>query len=470
MEYMETIDQILLAEYLFRARPETVYEWFKSLPKRSPDNSRPISGLDYEKIEAKLLGRKDEIVDLALAAWGRNANTTGVLYKRWCTPSVVAEWPPKPSTYPHAILAALLANENANILIPGRYCGSSVEFKDELNWIFEEGDDGGLFYLAHKNIALGLSLLLSCVEKIGPYARIDDNLWLQAIAILGRNKALHRQPNGSDDYDMYYNDTHRLLKKVAEVSPKTLRGAEVIGRLFAEDFQIEESRDSYGGEKLDNAIDVWNVEIPDADKHSWLEYSNEIDALAPAERVQFHLLRHYRSYWDLDPDDPIRVNRLAAYALNPVNGGKRWKLGSNPDNDSKGKGLDKDSFQRYAERDGAAFMYANSFNEDIWGNDAIAEVLGWLSLRKASYEYPYPDEMTAIYLNREEAKKRADVKRAEEPNSFEQQVQDSLVKVSEELTETRLYLITNINDLGNGVVIGVILVVILLLLLLIFKH
>jgi hypothetical protein len=484
MEYMETIDQILFAEYLFRASPETVYEWFKSLPKRSPDDICDSDDYDdYKKIESKLLGRKDEIVDLALAAWGRNANTTDALYERWCTSSVVPEWPPKPSTYPHTILAALLANENANILLPSRgFNGRPVKFKDELNWIFENGDDGGLFYLAHKNIALGLSLLQSCVEKKGPYARVSDSLWLGAIVILANNKALHRLKSKYTAHDGIYSDTHRLLIKAAEVSPKTLTGADVIGRLFAEHFQIEESQDVCGGKELDHAINAWNVEISDAAKSnhgfsSWLEYSNEIDAMAPAERVQFHLLRHYRSYLDLDPDDPIRVNRLAAYALNRVNGGQRWNLGSNPDNRHTGKGLDKDSFQRYAERDGAAFMYANSFNEDIWGDDAIAELLRGSSWRKASYEYPYPDKKTAIYLNRAKAKKRADVNQTEESkeydmesHSFEQQVHASIAKVSEELTETRKFLINDINALGNRVFTGVILVVVLLMLLFIFKH
>ncbi len=477
MEYMETIDQILLAEYLFRARPETVYEWFKSLPKRSPDDYSITSDSDYEKIESKLLERKDEIVDLALAAWGRNANTTGVLYKRWCTPSVIPEWPPKPSTYPHAMLAALLANDNANILLPNRgYCGSPVEFKNELNWIFEDGEgDGGLFYLVHNNIALGLSLLQSCVEKKGPYARISDSRWLHAIATLAKNKALHRLKK-STSYDGFYSDTHDLLIKAAKVSPKTLIGASVIGRLFAEDFYSDETQDASGGEELGDAVNAWNVELPDADKHSWLEYSNEIDALAPAERVQFHLLRHYRFSLDLDPDDPVRVNRLAAYALNSVNGGQPWNLEPIIDN-CKGKGLDNDSFQRYAEHDGAAFMYANSFNENIWSNDAIAEMLIGSLWHKANYEYPYPEKNTAIYLNREEAKKRANVKQAEEskeyymkPNYFEQQMQTSIAKVSEELGETRQDFITYINALGNWVVTGGILVIVLLLLLFIFKH
>ena len=123
---MDTKDEILTEAFLLRASPETVYEWLKAWPQRATEFLF-FWGNDIPKeLELQLLGRKNEIVDLGLAAWATHDETFSILYQRWCARSVVAEWPPKRSTYSYAVLASLLANVNITFLFGSQGSGPSV--------------------------------------------------------------------------------------------------------------------------------------------------------------------------------------------------------------------------------------------------------------------------------------------------------------------------------------------------------
>jgi hypothetical protein len=172
---METIDEIRTAEYLLRASPETVYEWFKAWPQRTPETTFFGGRYVPKDIEQKLLARKNEIVDLALAAWGTQSATIDSLYQRWCARSVVTDWPPQPSTYSYAVLASIFANVNTVFVLPSHSSSSTGIPTEDFDWLLEHSDFQGLFRLMHANIALGLGLLKLCAAKSGAYGRIDDN-------------------------------------------------------------------------------------------------------------------------------------------------------------------------------------------------------------------------------------------------------------------------------------------------------
>lgn len=169
---MDIKEAILSEAFLLRASPETVYEWLKAWPQRTPEFS--FWGNDIPKeIEFHLLGRRNEIVDLSLAAWGTQAETLAILYQRWCARSAVAAWPPQPSTFPYAVLAAILANVNAAGVIfdlvhmdfawltesdkdnsLSRDLGSEPLKgipKEDFDWLIEHGDDN-LLSIMHSNI------------------------------------------------------------------------------------------------------------------------------------------------------------------------------------------------------------------------------------------------------------------------------------------------------------------------------
>lgn len=464
---MEKIEEIRIAEYLLRASPETVYEWLKAWPQRTTEFSFYFGNRIPEEIEQKLLVRNNEIVDLALSSWGTNDQTIETLYQRWCARSVVTDWPPKPSTYPYALIAAILANVNT-LGIP----------TEDFDWLIEHGDDD-LFRLMHYNIGLGFRLLRQCAEKDGAYGRIDDNRWLFALAALGYNKGLHRvNTTDNDGPDLNHSDIHKAFVQAATISPKTSSAASVLGQLFINLPSAATDGAYVRNEALAAAVQAWNVEIIDDEKseYSSLKTYHEYDALTPSERVQFHLLRHYCLYLDLDPDDPVRVRRLAAYSINPVNGGKGWGTGyQNELQKHTGKGLDIESFQRYSERDGPAFMYANSFNGNIWGNKEVSKFNQYrvdpeTRLMVEPARFPYPEDRLWIYFNQEKCIADAAAKEllkandsSEKSDSMEAETLTNIGKVREELLQYHRILEVQIGNLKKWLIWGGVIVVVLLL-------
>ncbi len=462
-EIMEPIDTIRTAEYLFKASPETVYEWFKVWPKRTPGTGFFFGNDVPEEIEQKLLTRNDEIVDLSLASWGTQRNTISTLYQRHCSRSVVIDWPPRPSTYPYAILAAVLANVNLELFFRSQKLESTGIPAEDFEWLIEHSDKQGFFGLMHRNIGLGIGLLHRCTAKEGAYGRIDDDRWLTAVAMLGSNEALH-VPN-RDDHDgpdLQHYDIHESFVKASTISPKTITAAAVFGRLF--DYLPTAATDgAYVDTKLlIAAVLAWNVEIPEIED-GILSTDRLFDALSPSERVQFHLLRHYGSISDLDPDDPIRVCRLAAYSKNPVNGGKSLSTKGH------GKGLNIESYERYAERDGPAFMYANSYNAHIWCDKVASKPFNW---GETTYKYQLPDDGRGVIWNREKCVEDAAKKSHEDDAENSAGPEDDLKsktfiaveKLQKDATETHRLLSAQIGSLKKWLIWGGIIVVGVLLL------
>lgn len=396
---MDTKEAILTEAFLLRASPETVYEWLKAWPQRTTE-FRPFGGNDIPKdIELQLLSRKNEIVDLGLAAWGTQNEPLAILYQRWCARSVAVQWPPQPSTFPYAVLAAILANVNAAGVIFGRahidiswltesdknnspspdLSANSLNGmpSEDFDWVIEHGDDR-LLSIMHSNIGPAIGLLKKCAARSDAYQRIDDRRWLTILAILGRNKRLQVPAKEYDDApDLDHWDVHKAFIEAVTISPKTSEASDIFWGIFI-DLPTTATEKAYVKDEVINAaVSAWNVEIASDDQHSFLRLSKS-DALNPSERVQFHLLRHYCSWINLAADDPIRVRRLAAYAKNPVSGEH---------------GLDISSFQKYSDRDGPAFVYATSLNSHIWRNKAASDAM-------VTGNFPEPEETDDIYRNR----------------------------------------------------------------------
>lgn len=450
---MNQIEEIQSAEYLFRVSPETVYEWLKAWRQRTLEFCFVFGNQIPIEIERKLLTRNNEIIDLALAGWGTNSETISAIYQKWCSRSAVTDWPPQPSTFSYAVLASILTNVNVatvSTLLP-----TSIP-ADDLDWLIEHANDD-LFRKMHYNIVLGFRLLKRCSEKDGIYGRIDDDRWLFALGALGYNEGLHRiNESNSDGADISHYAIHEAFVQAATISPKNGFAAATVGRLFAELPSAATDGACVSDKELAAAVQAWNVEIIDDEESGWshLKIYHELDALTPSERVQFHLLRHYRSYFSLDPDDPVRVYRLAAYSKNPVNGGEGWGK------KCTGKGLDIENFQRYAELDGPAFMYANSFNEYIWGDKEVSKFIK---------NFPCPKDEDLIRFNRkkcidEVAKKLlAENDSSKESDSMEAKILTSIGEVRQELAQAQSFLNAQIGNLKKWLIWGGIIVAALVL-------
>jgi len=395
---MNEIAELRRAQFLYRANPDVVYQWYESLP-------RQVDAFDAFKrnrisvdLEQQLLDRKSEVIDLALASWGANSEITAALYQRWCSPAVTKNWPPQPNTFSYAILAGLLSNTNAPI---APWWMNSIPVED-FETLIAQSDLWGLFEYMHTNPALGIGLLRACANKEGAYARIDEDRWLNAFARLGRNKALHRI--NSDDYDgpdLAHYDIHKLIVLAAKNCPKTSSGAYVLAE-FLKSLPSSSSKGSFVNEdELAASVAAWDLDVPYEDEQNpffSLRDLHKEDGMAPGERIQFHLLRHYKLYLDLSPEDSNRANRLAAYAKSVVNGGEGWGNGYQGQlKKHKGHGLDIEQYGAYALKDEAAFMYATSFNEHIWSTDEAAKPLRGIG---GSNHFQYPEAQMEIFANR----------------------------------------------------------------------
>lgn len=473
---MKEIDEIRTAEYLKRASPETVYEWLKAYPRREPEEDF-FFGRIPEIIEQKLLVRRDEIIDLALAAWSTHDATIDILYNRWCARSVSTDWPPQCSTYSYAILVSILANVNADLLIlKGLNKENSVASMGDFDWLIEHCDTErfGLLRAMHGNPSLGRELLLRCAKKSGAYRRIDDNRWLNCLWMLGRNKHLNRKDTSDNEGpDLRHSDIHEAIVTAAAICPKTTHGAEKMAD-FLGYLPTSASDGAFINDgKLNAAVQAWDIEIiNDAkeDKFSESDIMRRWDGMTASERVQFHLLRHYCSYLHLDPNDPLRARRLAAYSKNPVNGGQDFGPGYKGRlSDCNGKGLDIEAFQRYSDRDGPAFMYANSLNENIWRDaESSAFENSW---KEPKPNFSYPEDKSEMRKNREACFKRVAATQSikpkdviEELTAMETKTNGAIEALRTELGQSHSYLLAKIGNLKKWLIWGGIIVASLVLL------
>lgn len=380
-----TIDnETLMEAFLPRASPETVFERLEIWYEAQLKEMRHVRDFDLGRmseisngIEYQLLNRNNEIIDLGLAAWGTQGNTLTTLYERWCSRSVNPEWPPTPATFPYTVLSAILANVNAGKIAPIPDDSLAVIFQKDLIWLIEHGENYDLLYLIHSNMGLARRLLELCSRKSGYYRDLDHDRWIYCLSCLGENKLLQVPPN-VQGADLEHGELHRTLLLAAMHSPKTCQMSDVLGRIF------ERIPNAYRAEhryEVDAAISAWNVEIADDDDETAGGHQY-CDALAPAERIRFHLLRLYGSL--SDPNDTNRASRLAAYARLPI--------GQNYDLLGRSYGLPIADFKKYVARDGPACSFAMSYNPAVWCNKDLSE-----NLRNG--DFPLPQVSGLIRIN-----------------------------------------------------------------------
>lgn len=447
---MDTKDEILMEAFLLRASPETVFEWLKAWPQRTPGKTFWCNHIP-EAIESQLLGRNNEIIDLGLAAWGTCNETLATLYQRWCARSAVDAWPPQPSTFAYAVLAAILANVNAAGVIFG--LDYQKDDTEDFDWLIEHGDNN-LLYFMHSNIGPAIGLLRGCAARSGAYGRIDDRRWLQILVTLGENKRLHVPAKEyHDSPDLPHWEIHEAFVEAARISPKTPAASAVFWGIFVNLPTIATAGAYIKDEVLNAAVSAWNVEIANNDPDDMSSFLSKSDALPPAERVQFHLLRHYCSWIHLDPNDPNRVRRLAAYAKNPVAGDHGLVVGD---------------FQKYADRDGPAFVYATSLNRHIWRNKTASEAMRW--------DFPKPEDPDDIKQNRAACRaavgtedESTDDNLPEKEESVAEQTLKAVAQLMRESNNIHEYLKVKI-DRVEGFVLWGGLVLVVLLLFVFFKH
>lgn len=396
---MDIKEEIVTEAFLARAAPEVVYEWLKAWPRRSADEVFYWNDIP-RPVELCLLERRNDIVDLALAAWATQSETLAALYERWCARSTHSVWPPTRPSMGNAVLVAILGNDNCAGVLFGLVQSPDVRdmivadltfysearaitggppsglTDEEFNWLIEHGDDD-LLSIVHGNIGPAPGLLESVSARKGAYGRIDDRRWLKILSMIGHNARFRRTDQSDyDGPDTLHWDTHQALVNAATICPKTAEGAEELWGIFI-DMPTKATKGAAVSDELAAALAAWGDNVSVGDSGSSLELA-KFDGMTHSERVRFHLLRHYCICTDLDPDDPDRVRRLAAYATCPVSEGKCLKAGQ---------------FAQYAERDGPAFAYATSLNPGIWLDPATRNAM-------LQGKFPMPDETDGIYRNR----------------------------------------------------------------------
>lgn len=459
---MDHLQEIRAIEFLLRASPHLVYEWFEKQPSRKPDDYFLESRLSRE-FEGRLLARNEPLVDLALAMHGTNSETLVALYSRWCSRSSVPNWPPRPHSFPYSVLASAVSNVNEP-LVPW-----SGKFPDEeLESLIANSEcDDDLFRLFFSNATSALGYLKRLANREGVFATLTEERWLRAIAVLGRNKGLHVSSQDSEDGpDMLHWSIHEHFARAAEMSPKNRAAATTFGYLFSY-LPSKATKKAYiNDENIRAAVDSWNVELTEdpEDKYSSLKYLHKDDSMGPAERIRFHLLRHYEVFLRLDPDDTDRVRRLAAYAKNTVGLGKAF--GTDSDSKWRGKALDESKFKLYADRDGAAFLFASSYSKYIWSVPAIAE-----KLRAIELGCEEPEDTSDIYRNRKCAgDPEIDADEPGEKVDSIEQLHQKFVEWFAASTKTSTDAFGRFESRLSSLKAWVVVVAILALVLLIFKH
>ena len=387
-------DEVLDEAYLVRAPADAVYSWLKD--SHIDYDSRPAfySGTAVG-IESALLARNDETIDLGLARWATNPETLTALFSRWCGSALTAEWA-RSDTFAYPILCAILRNTSIRLPLLGEESGPFGISKEAFDWIVEHGDDE-LVRRMHSNDGVGLSLIRKCCRREDVYSTISDERWFRTLLSLASSKRFKRPAQEYDDSpDMFHWDVHRGIVDAVFAAPKSLAASNVLWNVL-NSIPPAIAKDAYINEKaLTPIVDSWAIDIEDVGSYS----HHKSDALTPGERVQFHLLRLYGSAVALDPNDERRAFRLAAYSKCYLSNSKRSK-------EDQFKRLKVEDFQKYSDRDGPAFVFAASFNGNIWSNDAAA-------LAMTHSKFPAPADTEYLYYNRPQARQENAV--AEQPN------------------------------------------------------
>ncbi len=306
-----------------------------------------------EGLEEALIDRQNEIIDLALAAWGTSVTTHKRIFARYFNDVDLENFPPKLGTFAHAILINLLSNSNT-LVNPYHYEYGTRIFEEKFfDKILHCDQDFGLSDAIHSNPARAIHSIVSIGNKIGAYGEIPEDLWLRSVNLISGNEIIRnfdKRPNDTDLNRMFMDG----LLKICLYAPKTKNGIEACQNLISElpniymgtylDDLLVSAAESWSDKNLSHSKDVTEFDI-----------TSDWDGLRSNERIRFHLWR-VGGRFGFDPNHENKDIRLAAYAINSID-----------ENESEFKNyIILSDIENYSKRDGAAFMYANSFNDNIW--------------------------------------------------------------------------------------------------------
>lgn len=385
MLHDESPEGIRTVEFLKRASPECVYQWFEARPRRTSfENMFPLG--HYDGLEAELLARNNEIIDIALAAWGSESTTHQTLLRRHCSTKSGNLTIPKIGSFGNSILANLLANENITIGTCFHEYGNGFAPDEYFDKILNNGDDIKLFDIIHANRALAIHNVISISKKYRAYGEMPSDYWIGAVYRSGCNERIV-------DFSSYEMDSLlrqefiRSLLNICLVAPKSYESLQACIRL------LENLPNIYTAPELDEllvrAVSAWDDECLPADSQMLnFDIASSWDGMRPNERLQFHLWR-VAGRIGFNPNDPCRHVRLAAYALDGIG-------------DYSETNLKISEIEMYSLRDGAAFMYANSFNSAIWSKESIhREARNKILEIKFTANETYPQNPSLVYEIRE---------------------------------------------------------------------
>lgn len=346
----ETPEAMRNIEYLKRASPETVYQWFESQTR--PELFKSYRPERYEGLENELLKRNDGLIDLSLARWSQDCETRKHLFSKYCCDENGVANIAKRGSFEETILVNMLSNENLS------YHYSDwrlIDFCDDdfIVKLIDKNESIIYFNAIHYNAAIGIKSLVFLSSNSGVYSSLSDDLWVGVVARLADNEAIRK----IEDFKYNLDSMERLkviqaVLSVCLMSPRTKDSLDACVRL------LENFQNWFTVSELDNllvqAVEYWDDEsLSSVPNLASFDIGSDWDGMRANERLQFHLWR-VAGRVGFDVNDPRKHVRLAAYAINGIS---EYDIKHN---------LKLEDIVSYSKRDGAAFMYANSYNGCIW--------------------------------------------------------------------------------------------------------
>lgn len=350
-----TPDVLRNIEHLKRASPEVVYQWFQSQPR--PEFFKSYRPEQYEGLENELLKRNDELIDLSLAKWAKESETRKSIFYKYFSKKGSKSTLARKGYFEDVILINLLSNENLSYHYSDHRFVDFCE-DDFIIELFNDSCDLNCFDAVHYNTALAIKSLIFLSSKSGVYSSLSDDRWIGAVARLAANEAIGKIEDFKYNLDAL--ERQRVIQAILNIcliSPKTEDSLDACVRLlenFQNWFAISELDDL-----LVEAVDIWSDEkLPNDPNLVSFDIGSDWDGMRANERLQFHLWR-VAGRVGFDANDPRKHVRLGAYAINGVS---EYDIKYN---------LKAEDVTSYSKRDGAAFMYANSYNHSIWSPASI---------------------------------------------------------------------------------------------------
>ena len=363
MRTYQNADEIRDIEFLTRASPEAVYAWFERRPLRDDFSGIFPPNQTSDGLEEALLDRRNDIIDLALSAWGTSNSTHKCIFDRYFPKEEYQNFPPKNGTFAYAILANLLANRNLCVNPDFHEYGIRIFSKELMDNLLLCDEDSNLADGLHKNPTLALHNVISIGNKIGAYGNMPEHLWLRSINSTSASSRIHNFANYKNEtiFNQIFIDA---ILRICIDAPRTENGmmaCEGLLRALPNIFAVNDLDDL-----LLCAVEGWSDDaLSDHKELTEFDAISDFDGLRGNERIQFHLWRVVGRHLGFDPNHEKKHIRLVAYATDYVS-----------EYGYENNSIVLSEIENYSSRDGAAFMYANSFNENIWkyGRDTKASV------------------------------------------------------------------------------------------------